>query len=401
MFRELSVATNKNVKGNFEMQQISINELKPHPRNSEFFDDITGEKWDELLSSVNKRIKDGKRGNIEPIIITQDKTIVSGHQRVRAFKELKIPTIESEIRIYNTDDEVLLDLLESNVRRRGEVGGSAKKVGKRIKELERLYGIYHGNNQHGGHENNSHPIKTQKQLADDLGMDVRTLQNYKLLADMIPELEELMETGIVSKTTVLAVMKELSKDEQEELISSLDTTKKITKKEVEKYIAENKNSKKQIDSSDKQKLVSEVNRLKKETESLKSRNEDLKRANELSDDLIAKYKEEAEEYMHVKSQITKMGLDKNVEYNLYGAASEVVKLHEELQEILLNKLSPVKYQPFMFSLKENTIIRKNFLNTLEMVYEWYREMMEFIGEDIKNNTKDEIIDMEELNEFLG
>lgn len=28
------------------MQQININELKPHPRNNEFFDDINGEKWD-------------------------------------------------------------------------------------------------------------------------------------------------------------------------------------------------------------------------------------------------------------------------------------------------------------------------------------------------------------------
>ena len=51
------------------MQQININELKPHPRNNEFFDDINGEKWDELLDSIRKRIKDGKRGNIEPIII--------------------------------------------------------------------------------------------------------------------------------------------------------------------------------------------------------------------------------------------------------------------------------------------------------------------------------------------
>ena len=79
------------------MQQININELKPHPRNNEFFDDINGEKWDELLDSIRKRIKDGKRGNIEPIIITQDKIIVSGHQRVRAFKELSIPTIERRL----------------------------------------------------------------------------------------------------------------------------------------------------------------------------------------------------------------------------------------------------------------------------------------------------------------
>ncbi len=62
------------------------------------------------------------------IVITQDIVIVSGHQRVRAFKELGISTIESEIRIYNSDDEILLDLLESNIRRRGEVGGSAKRL---------------------------------------------------------------------------------------------------------------------------------------------------------------------------------------------------------------------------------------------------------------------------------
>ncbi len=31
-------------------------------------------------------------------------------------------------KVMNSDDEILLDLLESNIRRRGEVGGAAKKV---------------------------------------------------------------------------------------------------------------------------------------------------------------------------------------------------------------------------------------------------------------------------------
>lgn len=84
----------------------------------------------------------------------------------------------------------------TNIRQRGDVGGSAKKVGKRIKELERIYGIEHGNNQYGD-EKNSCP-KIQSQLASDMGMDVRTLQNYKLLADMIPELSDLVDTGIVT-----------------------------------------------------------------------------------------------------------------------------------------------------------------------------------------------------------
>ena len=34
-----------------------------------------------------------------------------------------------------------------------------------------------------------------------MGMSVDTLRNYKMLADMIPELSDLVDTGIVTKTT--------------------------------------------------------------------------------------------------------------------------------------------------------------------------------------------------------
>ena len=93
------------------------------------------------------------------------------------------------------------DLLETNIRQRGDVGGSAKKVGLRIKELDRIYGIQHGGDRGNQDEKNSSCIKTQTQLATDMGMDVRTLQNYKLLADMIPELSDLVDTGIRRKAT--------------------------------------------------------------------------------------------------------------------------------------------------------------------------------------------------------
>lgn len=95
----------------------------------------------------------------------------------------------------------------SNIRRRGEIGGSAKKVGKRIKELERLYGIRegsaggNGSNQYKKKElepNNSVEAKSQSDLAAQMGISVDTLQNYKMLAEMIPELDELVSTGIVT-----------------------------------------------------------------------------------------------------------------------------------------------------------------------------------------------------------
>lgn len=78
----------------------------------------------------------------------------------------------------------------------GEIGGSAKKVGKRIKELERLYGIQNSSTSFQGNQyevvtNKSEaPKKTQEQLAAQMGISVDTLQNYKLLAEMIPELKE-------------------------------------------------------------------------------------------------------------------------------------------------------------------------------------------------------------------
>ena len=133
------------------MQQIDINELTPHPRNNEFFDDMSGEKWNEFLESIKSR------GVIEPIVITPDKVIVSGHQRVRACKELGIDSVMCDVHTYNNEDEILQDLLETNIRQRGSIGGSDKKVGLRIKELERIYGIHQGNgsNQYERKPNNS------------------------------------------------------------------------------------------------------------------------------------------------------------------------------------------------------------------------------------------------------
>ena len=216
------------------MQQIKINELKPHPRNNEFFDDMNGEKWKEFLDSIRTS------GVIEPIVITTDMVIVSGHQRVRACKELGIDSIMCEIKTYKDEDAIIKDLLETNIRQRGDIGGSAKKVGKRIKELERLYGIEHGGDRKSK-PNNSVLNNSQSDLASQLGISVDTLQNYKMLSDMIPELEELVDTGVVTKTTALAMIRNLSTEEQEEFLNSIPTDKKYTQKQMDEEIQKYKN----------------------------------------------------------------------------------------------------------------------------------------------------------------
>ncbi len=140
--------------------------------------------------------------------------------------------MESDVHTYNNEDEILQDLLETNIRQRGNIGGSDKKISLRIKELERIYGISVGK---PNYEKNSQ-LKTQTDLASYMNMDVRTLQNYKRLADMIPELEELVDTGIVTKTTALAMIKNLSEDEQLNLeVSENETRKDFSKSEMVDY----------------------------------------------------------------------------------------------------------------------------------------------------------------------
>ncbi len=69
-------------------------------------------------------------------------------------------------------------------------------MGLRIKELERLYGIREGSEGKRSLEPNNSALK-QSDIASQMGISVDTLQNYKMMADMIPELEELLDTGIV------------------------------------------------------------------------------------------------------------------------------------------------------------------------------------------------------------
>ena len=373
------------------MQEFNISELHPHTRNSEFFDDITGGKWDELLDSIQQRVSEGKRGNIEPIIITQDKTIVSGHQRVRAFQELGIPTIEAEVKIYSNDDEVLRDLLESNIRRRGEVGGSAKKVGLRIRELERLYGIQHGGDHNQGEKNSS--CKSQSDLAEQLEMDVRTLQNYKLLADMIPELDELVTTGIVTKTTALAIMKELSPAEQEEFVSQLDVTERITQRQAQEYIAEIRHLKEAV----KQEVVvqtvekivdktdyKQIDKLSAENRAYANRISTLVQEKNLLERRLEHTEEEAEKYNKLKSEIDFLTKQKDDLGRRLNSATELAGLTSSLQRTLENDLAPIKFKRCMDVLDVSEVALRNLVTIVKMVDNWLVEIKSYLPIDEKN-----------------
>lgn len=213
-------------------QKLKVNELHPHKQNNVFFDDIEGDAWCEFLESVRTS------GIIEPIVVNQDKTIVSGHQRVRACKELGIDEIDAEVRIIESEDEMLKQLIETNIRQRGVGNTNPVKFGRCLMELERIYGIQHGGDRksEGESKPNNSALKSQDDIASELGISTDTIQNYKKLATAIPEVQDLVESGRVTKTVALSLMKKLSEDEQRQLVEMLPhDDRKVSNREIEFY----------------------------------------------------------------------------------------------------------------------------------------------------------------------
>ncbi|MDD3172930.1 MAG: hypothetical protein PHF63_04615 [Herbinix sp.] len=65
-----------------------------------------------------------------------------------------------------------------------------------------------------------------------VGLSVDTIQNCKKLTELIPEIVDLVDTGIVTPTTALSIVKNMKPEEQELFISEMDITKKITQKQI-------------------------------------------------------------------------------------------------------------------------------------------------------------------------
>lgn len=224
-----------------EAQLLAVDSLSPHPQNNDFFDDITGGKWDEFLESVKAS------GIIEPLIITQNKVVVSGHQRLRACKELGIKNVYCIVRSYKSEDEVLRDLIETNIQQRGTISSSKKKQALIIQTLERIYGI-----QTTGRPKNSvnltefpdkeltspPPPRTKAQLAEALGLSLEQYATAKAVLPLIPDLQDMIDEGNLPATLARHLLARLSEQEQLELVKSLDTTKRYTAAMVQRKVTE-------------------------------------------------------------------------------------------------------------------------------------------------------------------
>lgn len=320
-------------------QMMETKELTPHARNDYFFDDITGEPWQEFLKSVKTS------GIIEPLIISQDKIIVSGHQRLRAAKELGIDKVPVEVRIYESDDELIKQLIETNIRQRGLGNGNPVKLGRCLKELERIEGIQRGGDRKSNQ--NDFGLKTQDDLAKELGMTTQTLRNYKALADASPTMQEILEEGKITPTSALKLIRSLPEDEQEEIASHIWEQGKVTGKDVDellKQIAERDEKVETLNKELEQKII-QAHEAKRTEIELRAQIEELEEANEglmAPSDEMELYREAIKEKQELlKEQADKIG-SLEAEIEATKKALEEEKALRPTKEVTVEKVVEVE-----------------------------------------------------------
>ena len=143
-------------------------------------------------------------------------------------------------------------------------------MGRRIKELERIYGIHNGGNDKVTRSSNGtlgETQMTQQELAEKLGIDINTLKRAKSLTNLSSEIQQLIEQGTISPSTAARLVAKLSPKEQEALIANLPATQKYTQSQVQSYIdklKQAKNRQRQIHTVKKSVTPTEYNNSNKE-----------------------------------------------------------------------------------------------------------------------------------------
>lgn len=220
-----------------EIVQVSINVLKIHPRNTEFFDDIQGKEYEQFKQSIKQD------GILTPILVSPDMTVISGHQRLKACKELGINLVPIMIRDDLIDEnEKLKLLLAANFGRTKNDDAKQRKIAT---EYVALCGCSIGRPQKIGA---GRPINlTQEEIAKQLGISTRTLKEMLTIErKLTPEIKEMFDAGIFTKKTANNILTKLSPEEQSELISTLPEGVKFTQDQISTYVEKIKSQENQI-----------------------------------------------------------------------------------------------------------------------------------------------------------
>jgi len=385
-----------------QITKLSIQSLKVHPRNLEFFDDIEGEMYEQFKKSIQED------GVITPIIVAPDMIVVSGNQRFKACVDLGIELIPAIIREELINDNMKTrQLIAANF---GRLSNNPTKMRKAIAEYVDLVG-----NEHGGDRKSKDASRTlisQEDIAKELGISSTTLKELlRIERNLIPELKRALDKGFISKTAALGICSKLDPSEQQSLLTELTSLLgekaninpqkdkiSVTNADIQKLTEEVKlekeknqkltetNTKLLTAQVEQQDLIDQINELRMELENKTptDKPETLAKIKRLEErETILKEKiqlieQDAEKYRNLKDQIDTLSKQKDDIGRQIESATSLSGYIVEIEDFLKNKLAPIKYSRALLEMKDSPVVIKNITDIVECVDLWCKEMRQYI-----------------------
>lgn len=369
------------------IQMLSPELLKEHELNKEFFDDIEGVQWQQFLESIRTS------GILTPLIVTDEYTVVSGAQRLRAAKELGLKEVPCIVKKYEDRDGLtkeewmIKELLEVNYRQRGIANLNPIKAAKGFMELERIYQKYRGEK--------SQPVYEALQIPKTSYFRLRRLnklippiqqlvQDKKLtqavayeIAYLEPEIQELLYKALKEDITEISkqeieVIKEKAEKDVQELVEQLNAL-------------ERENRKKDLEIQQKEDKIKQFESLIKQYET----------ALEITNDEIKKLQNQTVKEVRVVPDSIKQELEnlkkqrEEMKLKLESMTKELEKVIQEYEKIKEEKET---YQKLLFEKeKEDSEAAKKVKRLMSLMTELNSELISF-------NFKNEGL---KLSEFEG
>ena len=156
--------------------KIPINLLKTCPINSEIYRDSD---VGDLVNSI------GEVGLLQPIVVTPDNTIISGHRRFKAIQSLGWTEVECEVKDI-PDDEIDVHIVLYNQNR-------VKVATEMLREIKVLYQNLWtgtGNNYGGGRKSDIRDVVSKK-----IGISAGSIHKLLFIEENQPDLLKMIDIG--------------------------------------------------------------------------------------------------------------------------------------------------------------------------------------------------------------
>lgn len=166
-------------------QEIELGRIHSFPNHP--FKVLDDEKMDTLVESIREN------GILNPVIVRPDQNgdyeMISGHRRLHAAGIVglkKVPAIVKEM----SDDEAIIKMVDANIQRE-EILPSEKAYAYKMK-LEAMKRSAGRPTKENACQSGTH-LRSDQELASQVGESARSIQRYIRLTYLIPELLEMID----------------------------------------------------------------------------------------------------------------------------------------------------------------------------------------------------------------